>query len=173
MTWTSKSFVTWIYGKVTECYPMPEFVFMNLGYSELPPYSSNIILNKEDELDHLSIQLYHHLISRINLEGSDVLEIGCGRGGGSSYIMRYIKPKSVIAVDLSPKAIELCQASHNINGLTFKCADAEHLPFEDKKFDVIVNIESSHCYPSMNGSVIEKSRNFGKVINLESIISFN
>ncbi len=36
--------------------------------------------------------------------------------------------------------------------------DAEHLPFERESFDVVLNVESSHCYPSMKQFLSEAHR---------------
>ncbi len=157
ITWTSKSFVSWFYSKFAESFSIPEVVFMNLGYSDLNSESNILILNEEDELDRLSIQLYHHVINDITLKGLDVLEIGCGRGGGSSYIMRYLHPNYLTAVDLSSKAIDLCRISNKTDRINFQCADAESLPFPDNSFDIVVNIESSFCYPSMIGNKRKQS----------------
>lgn len=36
-----------------------------------------------------------------NLKGQNVLEVGCGRGGGLSYISRYLTPNLCIGIDYS------------------------------------------------------------------------
>ncbi len=36
-----------------------------------------------------------------------------------------------------------------INGLFFQIGDAEYLSFQNQQFDTVVNIESSHHYPSL------------------------
>jgi ubiquinone/menaquinone biosynthesis C-methylase UbiE len=43
----------------------------------------------------------------------------------------------------------LCIEHIGIPGLTFKSGAAEALPFDDESFDVVINIESSHCYQSI------------------------
>jgi SAM-dependent methyltransferase len=52
-------------------------------------------------------------------------------------------------VDLSGDAIAFCGKTHNTPGLDFRIGDAEQLPFADSAFDVVVNVESSHCYPNL------------------------
>ena len=135
-----------LYQYVTGLDKEAQVIFMNYGYNSK---SEKIKLRKIDEKHHYCIQLYHHVAGAINLKGKDMLEVGCGRGGGSSYIMHYFKPKSMTGVDFSKKAIEFCKSYYSIKGLSFFVGDAESLPFEDNKFDVVVNIESSHCYGSM------------------------
>lgn len=124
-------------------------VFMNYGYVNLNPGAEKVVLRDVDEVDRYCIQLYHYVASAIELKGLDVLEVGCGRGGGASYIMRYLQPKSMTGVDISEKAIAFCNRHHSFEGISFFQGDAEYLPFDENTFDVIVNVESSLCYGSM------------------------
>ena len=43
-------------------------------------------------------------------------------------------------------------------GLAFEVGDAERMPFPDASFDAVVNVESSHCYPSMPAFLSEVRR---------------
>lgn len=108
------------------------------------------VLHSEDEINRYCIQLYHHVANTIDLDGREVLEVGSGRGGGADYIKRYLNPARMVGVDFSPKAVNLCKQYYHVDDLHFELGDAEHLPFEDQTFDVVVNVESSHCYGSMD-----------------------
>jgi SAM-dependent methyltransferase len=123
-----------------------DMVFMNYGFAEA---GSQLELLGEDEVNRYCIQLYHHVASGVELKDRDVLEIGCGRGGGASYVARYLGPRSVTGMDLAPNAVEFCRGHHNADGLDFVCGDAVDLPFADGSFDAVINVESSHCYSSM------------------------
>ena len=149
--WFWKKWYTVLANKAND----PDLRFMNYGYfsEEL-----SLTLNKEDEKDRYSIQLYHHVASQIDLKGLKVLEVGSGRGGGSAYISKYLDVSEMFGVDISPTAVELCNKIYNINNLTFKLGDSENLPFDDNTFDAIVNIESSHCYASMSNFLKEAKR---------------
>ena len=133
----------------------PDLRFMNYGY-----YSDdlNIELSAEEEKDRYSIHLYHHVASQINLTGLKVLEVGSGRGGGCSYVSRYLNPSEMYGIDISPSAVDICNNIYNIDNLTFKVGDSENLPFEDNTFDAVINVESSHCYASMDKFIQEVSR---------------
>jgi SAM-dependent methyltransferase len=120
--------------------------FMNLGYAPLDPHTEQIPLSDLDAINYYCIQMYHHVVSAIALQGLDVLEVGSGRGGGASYIMRYLKPQSLTGVDISAKAVTFCNRYHRVDGLRFLPGDAEALPFGDHTFDAVVNIESSYGY---------------------------
>ena len=62
---------------------------------------------------------------------------------------RYLEPARMFGVDLSQNAVEFCRTVHSVLNLEFRQGDAEHLPFEDASFDAVLNVESSHCYPSL------------------------
>jgi hypothetical protein len=73
----------------------PDWAFMNYGYA---PATVDAVgtppLRSSDERDRLCIQLYLHAIDHSDMRGKDVLEVGSGRGGGASYISRYLQPRS-------------------------------------------------------------------------------
>jgi SAM-dependent methyltransferase len=131
---------------------------MNYGYVDLDPGAKPLELAESDEPDRLCIQLYHRVAGAIDLANRDVLEVGCGRGGGSSYIMRYLRPRSVVGMDISQQAVDLCTRHRSVPGLTFVQGDAEALPFPEATFDVVINVESSHCYGSMDRFLSEVHR---------------
>ena len=133
----------------------PDLRLMNYGYFSK---QLELTLSEEDEKDRYSIQLYHHVASQIDLKGLKVLEVGSGRGGGSSYISRYLGASEMVGLDISPTAVDLCNKIYNINSLTFKVGDSENLPFDDNTFDAIINVESSHCYASMDNFLKEVKR---------------
>jgi ubiquinone/menaquinone biosynthesis C-methylase UbiE len=127
-----------------------DMTFMNYGWASLDSAVQALALHPEDERNRYSIQLYHHVTSAINLRGLDVLEVGCGRGGGASYVMRYMKPQSLTGLDLAAKAVAFCKTHYTIPGLTFVRGRAEALEFEAESFDAVINVESSHCYTAMD-----------------------
>jgi ubiquinone/menaquinone biosynthesis C-methylase UbiE len=124
-------------------------VFMNLGFAELDPQADSLELDPTQEPFRLFIQLYRHVLKPAKLEGSDVLEVGCGAGGGARFVMGHYHPRSLVGIDLVEANIAEALAQPPLPGLTFQLGDASALPFPDNSFDVVVNIESSHCYPSM------------------------
>ena len=132
-------------------------LFMNYGYAYLDK-GHHLRLHKRDEAHRTVAQFYHHVASAVDLTGKDVLEIGCGRGGGASFVMRYFKPRSLLGVDLAESAVEFCRKYHRVEGLSFAQGDAENLLLNDHSTDVVINVESSHCYGSMDRFVGEVCR---------------
>ncbi len=123
-----------------------ELLFMNYGYDgggfELP-------LAPSDEPFRYAIQLYAHVVSGVELRDRDVLEVGSGRGGGGSFLIRYLKPRSYTGVDLSDAAIKWCQQQLSFPNGRWICGRADKIPVADSSIDAVVNVESSHTYPSM------------------------
>ena len=64
----------------------------------------------------------------------------------------------VTGVDLSPEAIAFCRRTHRHPRVRFEVGDAEHVPVEDRAFDVVTNVESSHTYPNLRAFFAEVSR---------------
>ncbi len=118
-------------------------LFMNYGYHAAEPLE----LQPRDEEHRYSIQLYHRVASAVELFGVDVLEVSSGRGGGASYVMRYLGPRSLTGLDMAASAVAFCREYYRVPGLRFEAGDAESLPFPDGAFDALLNVESSICYP--------------------------
>ncbi|WP_459643268.1 class I SAM-dependent methyltransferase [Kineococcus sp. NUM-3379] len=133
----------------------PEWAFMNYGYA--PAGGGDLALEAADEVDRLCIQLYEHTVAG-DVAGRDVLEVGSGRGGGSSYLSRYRGTRTMTGVDFSAGAVALCTRHRRGPGLRFVQGDAQALPFPDATFDAVVNVESSHCYGSVPAFLTEVRR---------------
>jgi SAM-dependent methyltransferase len=127
---------------------LDELEFLNYGYVPLDGERENLELEDSEEVYRTNIQLYHHLASAVPLQGREVLEIGCGHGGGAAYVMRTFRPSRMEAVDLSEGSIRLCRERHAAEGLAFRTGDALDLPWGNDAFDAVLNVESCHAYPS-------------------------
>jgi len=138
-------------------YQKQDWTFMNYGYAP-DSEAASVILQADDEINRYCIQLYHYIASAKELRGLKLLEVGSGRGGGADYIKRYLDPASVVGVDYSDKAVNLCRQQFSTAGLSFEPGDAENLPFTDQSFDIVLNVESSHCYGSMLDFLVQVKR---------------
>lgn len=125
------------------------FDFMNYGFSAIDPDAGSMALDEADEPFRYHIQLYHEVCRPVDLAGLDVLEVGSGRGGGAYVARRYLGAASVTGVELSPAAVDLSRQRFPDPALSFIAGDAERLPCPDATFDVLLNVESSHCYPNV------------------------
>lgn len=132
-----------------------EILFMNYGYSDK---DQEVPLDEQNEPNRYSIQLYHHLASATDIKNKDIIEIGCGRGGGISYITKNFSPASAKGIDLDKQAISFCNRYYSLDGLSFSQGDAQNLSLENNTCDVVINVESSHRYPDMSAFLGEVSR---------------
>lgn len=146
----------YLYPYVTRRFGADDVVVLNYGYEEDPPM--NLPLDPSDERSRYCINLYHRTATQVDLNGKRVLEVGCGHGGGASYLARTLHPSSYTGLDLNPAGIEFCQERHKVPGLEFVQGDAENLPFPDESFDAVINVESSHCYPQFSRFLAEVAR---------------
>jgi ubiquinone/menaquinone biosynthesis C-methylase UbiE len=133
------------YSLITKRLGTDEVLFLNWGYDEDPPM--DLQLEPADEIDRYCIQLYHRVADQVDLKGKRVLEVSCGHGGAASYITRTFEPLTYTGLDLNPAGIAFCRKRHNLPGLSFVQGDAENLPFSDRSFDAVVNVEAAHLYP--------------------------
>jgi len=122
--------------------------FLNYGYQS--NLKQNLKLSKKEKKDLYSIQLYHYVASGTNLSGKNVLEIGCGKGGGANYLAKSQSPKKYVATDINKAEINFAsKLFKQQNNLTFQVSDAQNLSFPNEKFDVIINVESAHHYDNL------------------------
>jgi ubiquinone/menaquinone biosynthesis C-methylase UbiE len=122
-------------------------LFLNYGYEEDPPMA--LPLEASDEPDRYPIQLYHRTATQVDLAGRVVLEVSCGHGGGASYLMRTLRPASYVGLDLNTVGIEFCRNRHKLPGLDFVQGNAESLPFPDRSFDAVINVEAAINYQNV------------------------
>lgn len=139
-------------------YKLADWRFMNYGYAPLEDGEQPLVLETDDEVNRYTIQLYDRVARAVPLQGLEVLEVGCGRGGGSSFVKRYHNPKQLTGMDFSTNAVRFCQENHAVDRLSFVYGDAEDMPFDDRSFDAVINVESSHCYGSMPNFLREVHR---------------
>ena len=132
-----------------------EVTFMNYGYSK---NNYKIKLDENDEKNRYYAQLYNYIAGGADIKGKDILEVGCGRGGGLSYINRYLSPNSATGLDLNKKAIDFCKKYYSNEGLKFLQGNAQSLSFQDNTYDVVINVESSHRYSHMDRFLAEVYR---------------
>lgn len=145
-----------LYRYLTHRLAADDVLFLNYGYEEDPPMG--VPLSPSDESNRFFIQLYHRTATQVDLDDKQVLEVGCGHGGGASYLVRTLHLASYTGLDLNPAGIAFCRERHHLPGLKFVQGDAENLPFPDQSFDAVINIESSHLYSHFPRFLAEVAR---------------
>jgi ubiquinone/menaquinone biosynthesis C-methylase UbiE len=135
------------YEELARNYGQGDWTFMNYGFWD--EEIAKLPLSAGDAPNRPFIGLYERVTRGLDLRGKDVVEVGSGRGGGAAYLARAQGPKVMLGLDFSHQATQLAQSLHDVPGLRFEQGDALCLPLQAASFDIVLNVESSHCYASM------------------------
>jgi SAM-dependent methyltransferase len=135
------------YDFLSKKYANDEITFMNYGFF-YDKVTDRPVLAAENEKYRYEIQLYSKTLGGNALTDKDVVEIGSGRGGGATYIASTYSPGTMLGIDYSEQATNFCTAMYSLPNLSFRQGDAEVLSLADKSADIVLNVESSHCYNS-------------------------
>ncbi len=132
--------------------------FLNYGYVPLDGLSDETAFEvPAGVFNPSSVRLAYELIGATDLRRRHVLDVGCGRGGTVALLADRYEAEAT-GVDLSPEAIRFCRRTHRSPHVRFEVGDAEHLPVDDRSFDAVTNIESSHTYPNLRAFYAEVAR---------------
>ena len=96
------------------------------------------------------LSLYLKAIENLNVEEKNILEVGCGRGGGSKWIIENTNVSTYHSCDITSDNITFCKKTNNHHNAIYTVADAMNLPYPDESFDIVLNIESSHGYENID-----------------------
>jgi SAM-dependent methyltransferase len=133
---------------------VPQFTVLNYGFSSDP--ENSVIAASEPEF--YCLRLYEHTVRDTPLQGRDVLEVSCGRGGGANFVSRTFKPQRYVGVDLSQENVRLARERAAREGLTFAIGNADRLDLAADSFDAVINIEASHLYDNRGRFFSEVAR---------------
>jgi SAM-dependent methyltransferase/acyl carrier protein len=132
--------------------------FLNYGYIPLDGHEDEAQFDVPDGVfNPSSVRLAFELIGATDLRERRVLDVGCGRGGTARLMAEHCGA-DVTGVDLSPEAVAFCRRAHHHPLVRFEVGDAEHLMFDERTFDVVTNVESSHTYPNLRSFFAEVAR---------------
>lgn len=137
--------------------PANDWHFMNYGYVPNPTEKA-LDLPDDPKIQRYPMQMYHSLALKTDVSGKNVLEVGSGRGGGARHIASTLKPASYTGLDLAQSAVELANKLHPLPNLKFIQGSAEAIPLADNSLDVVINVESSHAYGSVDKFFSEVKR---------------
>ncbi len=145
----SQTITKMLYGIFAKLQQSPSIYLkcMNLGYLG----DTDLILKEADKAEKLQFQLYHHITKTVDFIDKKVLEVGCGTGGGVYFMHTYLQPQKIVGLDLIKGNLSLAKSRYPSEKIRFVQGDACDFHFPNEQFDIVVNLESSHCYPNMLG----------------------
>ena len=102
---------------------------------------------------HLDIynETYDHFCEMISVKNVGVLEIGCGPGNITKYILSKRPDFCITGIDIAPAMIELAQK--NNPSAHFEVMDSREISRIEKKFDAII---CGFCIPYLSKEETEK-----------------
>jgi len=98
---------------------------------------------------------FSELIDYKSLANKNVLEVGCGLGSNAAVFAK--EGANLHAIDITPRAIELCKKRFELFNLRgdISLGDAEDLSFADNKFDFIWSWGVVHHTADMESAINE------------------
>ena len=84
--------------------------------------------------------LHRYAMARDAVAGKDVLDIACGEGYGSALLAQ--SAKSVVGVDVDPKAVAHAEAKYGGGNARFLHGECVAIPVGDASVDVLVSFET-------------------------------
>lgn len=99
--------------------------------------------------------LYQYIIDTLStLQFFNVLDVGCGTGEILSAIRKLYPNVSLQGIDISQEMLKQAE-NKKIDNVKLYLGDAEHLSFENDKFDILICTDSFHHYPKPQRTIDE------------------
>jgi len=104
--------------------------FHNLGYW------SSTTLNLKDACENM----VEKLLSFIPDKKGNILDVGCGKGATTRYLLKCYPPAEIVAINISQKQLDTGRT--NAPGCAFLAMDATRLAFPPESFDNAICVEA-------------------------------
>lgn len=88
--------------------------------------------------------LMEKLLEFIPQKQGNILDVGCGLGATTNYLLKYYSPNNVVGINISSQQIERSRV--NAPECKFICMDATQMEFEVESFDNIICVEAAFYF---------------------------
>ena len=137
--------------------------FLNFGYREA---------GRTCSAAEASIHLMEKLLDFIPQKSGKILDVACGIGATTSYLLKFFRPEDVTGIDISDKQLDTCR--QKLPNSTFKKMNAVDLQFEDESFDHIICVEAAFHFYTREDFLREAKRVLkpgGELVLCDALIS--
>nr|WP_256435642.1 class I SAM-dependent methyltransferase [Aliikangiella sp. G2MR2-5] len=111
-------------------------------------------------------QTYRPLLDMLQGRSISLLDIGCGPGNVSQYLLAHHSELSVYGIDLSPQMVELAQT--NNPDASFEVMDSRNISSISSKFDCIV---CGFCIPYLSpNETLKLFRDIESLLNADGVL---
>jgi ubiquinone/menaquinone biosynthesis C-methylase UbiE len=105
--------------------------FFNYGYWE--PETQN----QKEACENLM----ERLLAFLPYKCGSILDVACGKGETTKYLLRYYRPHQIVGINISQKQLDQCE--RNAPGCEFLPMDATNMTFENDSFDNVLCVEAA------------------------------
>jgi ubiquinone/menaquinone biosynthesis C-methylase UbiE len=120
--------------------------FANFGYWE------GGVRTQKDACENLM----EKLLSFLPNKKGNILDVACGKGATTRYLLRYYSPDRITGTNISAKQLESCRI--NAPGCRFMLMSATEMEFEDQSFHDIICVEAAFHFDTREKFVREALR---------------
>lgn len=112
--------------------------FLNYGYWDENTHDQKIACEN----------LMERLLALIPEKTGNILDVACGKGGTTRYLLKYYQPHNVMGINISERQLKAAQV--NAPGCTFLLMNATYLAFPEAFFDNIICVEAAFHFDTRN-----------------------
>ena len=100
-------------------------------------------------------KLYPHIIDELShIAFDNLLDVGCGTGEILNSVKNIYPSASIYGIDISEEMLKKAKEKL-LDAAEISLGDAEHLPYENGKFDLLMCTDSFHHYPNPQKAIEE------------------
>ena len=100
--------------------------------------------------------LMEELLKLIPEKTGNILDVACGKGATTRYLLNYFEPSAVVGINISQKQLKICE--ENAPQCKFLSMDATKLEFEDCSFNNMICVEAAHHFDTREKFLREAHR---------------
>ena len=125
-------------------------------------------VNYQDKF--MTLDLYHDTFDefcrQVNRKNADILELGCGPGNITKYLLNSFPQFKITGLDLAPRMVEL--ARRNNPGADFRIMDCRDIDIIEEKYDAIM---CGFCMPYLSKEEsVKLIKDASKLLNSKGVL---